>query len=108
MTDRRFDGGAAPMNSSQASKSSATDAEAATCLALVRAWQDRAVPPGGRSAAGAVARGRDCPRCAAPQLTITDQSARPHNEWYHCACSACGFEHVVGWSSGPAGVSGGA
>lgn len=37
-----------------------------------------------------------CPVCKAAGLAVTDRSARPHAEWYHLACSACGLDATVG------------
>jgi transcription elongation factor Elf1 len=38
---------------------------------------------------------QQCPRCDAAQLTVEDQSARPHAEWYHLACSSCGLDAML-------------
>jgi len=37
----------------------------------------------------------DCPRCGAEGLVLADRSARPHAEWYHLACPACGLDETV-------------
>jgi transcription elongation factor Elf1 len=36
-----------------------------------------------------------CPRCGAAGLVLTDRSARPHAEWYHLACGACGLDETI-------------
>jgi hypothetical protein len=41
-----------------------------------------------------------CPLCEAPGLTITDRSARPHAEWYHLKCGACGLDTTLGMPLG--------
>lgn len=38
---------------------------------------------------------QDCPRCAQAGLTLHDRSARPHAEWYHLACAACGLDETI-------------
>lgn len=37
-----------------------------------------------------------CPGCEAAGLAITDRSARPHTEWYHLKCVACGLDTTIG------------
>jgi len=36
-----------------------------------------------------------CPSCGASDLTIEDQSARPHSEWYVLDCAACGYHETL-------------
>jgi hypothetical protein len=36
-----------------------------------------------------------CPVCGIGGLAITDQSARPHAEWYLLACASCGLRHTL-------------
>ena len=36
-----------------------------------------------------------CPCCGAAGVAIEDRSARPHAEWYHFACSACGLDETL-------------
>jgi transcription elongation factor Elf1 len=55
-----------------------------------------------RLALAAIARWRidaeatlDCPRCGADGLHLADRSARPHAEWYHLSCTACGLDETV-------------
>ena len=36
-----------------------------------------------------------CPVCGAEGLVIIDRSARPHAEWYHLSCPACGLSETL-------------
>lgn len=36
-----------------------------------------------------------CPKCGAPGVAIDDRSARPHAEWFHFACTACGLSESI-------------
>ena len=47
-----------------------------------------------------------CPVCDRPGLTIVDRSARPHAEWYHLTCAACGLVETlhVAMGAGPSGL----
>jgi predicted RNA-binding Zn-ribbon protein involved in translation (DUF1610 family) len=36
-----------------------------------------------------------CPHCGASGLAIEDRSARPHAEWYHLHCTACGLSDTI-------------
>lgn len=37
-----------------------------------------------------------CPNCGAPGLSVEDQSARPHMEWFLLKCEGCGLDETVG------------
>lgn len=36
-----------------------------------------------------------CPHCGETRLAIADRSARPHAEWYHLVCAACGLDETI-------------
>ena len=55
-------------------------------LPLLRIWQHHKDKP------------VSCPVCTTGNLTIIDQSARPHREWYALSCPSCGFKKTVGVS----------
>ncbi len=48
----------------------------------------------------------DCPRCGVTGLALADRSARPHAEWYHLACPACGLNETVHIPLGPPAAGG--
>ncbi|WP_295557565.1 hypothetical protein [uncultured Hyphomicrobium sp.] len=48
----------------------------------------------------------DCPRCRAAGLSLVDQSARPHAEWYHLSCAACGLDETIHIPLGPPVIGG--
>ncbi len=36
-----------------------------------------------------------CPKCEAPNVSITDNSVRPYAEWFIFSCASCGLEVAV-------------
>ena len=47
-----------------------------------------------------------CPRCGKAGLALADRSARPHAEWYHLACTACGLDETIHIPLGPPTLGG--
>jgi predicted RNA-binding Zn-ribbon protein involved in translation (DUF1610 family) len=63
-------------------------------LASIQAWRDGGMTGGAPT----------CPVCGKDTLTVEDRSARPHAEWYHLACTACGLDETLNVPLGATGL----
>lgn len=46
-----------------------------------------------------------CPRCDAPGIALTDQSARPYAEWFELNCTKCDLQVTMHLPLGPPPVA---
>lgn len=63
-------------------------------LRVIAMWRDKGMP----------AAACECPACSTASLAIEDRSARPHAEWYHLSCQACGLNETLNVPLGASGL----
>ena len=68
--------------------------QARGALTVIMGWRDKGMP----------AKAVTCPVCGKSSMTITDRSSRPHAEWYHLACAACGLDETLNVPLGASGL----